>query len=119
MIGLDELARRIWDVSHLTGSFRLRSGTLDGVVILHADSSRLVATAGGKTHDIPWSAVHPTQVRDMTFTLLGREHRDLLGLAVFFLRNGEKKEARDLLEELKGTDLEIPSRQFLKELDKP
>jgi orotate phosphoribosyltransferase len=30
MIGLDELARRIWDVSHLTGSFRLRSGAGSG-----------------------------------------------------------------------------------------
>ena len=30
MIGLNELARRIWDVSHLTGSFRLRSGVQSG-----------------------------------------------------------------------------------------
>jgi orotate phosphoribosyltransferase len=30
MIGLDELARRIWDASHLTGSFRLRSGAESG-----------------------------------------------------------------------------------------
>jgi serine/threonine protein kinase len=100
-------------------AFRLRAGTLEGVVILHADASRLVAIAGSKTHDIPWSAVHPTQVRDMAFTLLGRENRDVLGLAVLMLKNGEKKEARELLEGLNGTDLEIPAKPFLRELDRP
>ena len=78
-----------------------------------------MAIAGGKTHDIPWSAVHPTQVRDMAYTLLGRENRDVLGLAILLLKNGEKKEARELLEGLTGTDLEIPAKPFLRELEKP
>jgi serine/threonine protein kinase len=104
---------------YTTPAFRLRTGTLVGVEIVHVDSGRLVAIASGKTHDIPWSAVHPTQIRDLAFNLLGRENSDRLGLAVLFLRNGEKKEARELLDQLNGTDLEIPARSFLRELDKP
>ncbi len=99
-------------------SFRLRAGTLDGVEIVHADSRRMVLIAGGKTHDVPWSAVHPIQVRDLAFTLLGRDHpADRLGLAVYLMKNGDKKEAREMLDSLQNTDLESSARRFKQKLD--
>jgi len=99
-------------------AFRLRTGTLDRVDVVHADSGRLVVIAEGKTLDVPWSVVHPTQVRDMAFTLLGRDNpADRLGLAVYFLKNGEKKEAREMLDSLQNTDLESSARRFRQKLD--
>ena len=99
-------------------AFRLRNGTLDRVEVVHADSGRLVVIAGGKTHDIPWSVVHPTQVRDMAFTVLGRDNpADRLGLAVYFLKNGEKKEAREMLDSLQNTPLETSAKRFRQKLE--
>ena len=104
---------------YTTPAFRLRSETLDRVDVIHADSGRLVAIAGGKTHDIPWSAVHPLQLRDLAISVLGGESAaDRLGLAVYLLKNGQKKEARDLFESL-PSDLESVARPYLPELDKP
>jgi serine/threonine protein kinase/predicted RNA-binding Zn-ribbon protein involved in translation (DUF1610 family) len=104
---------------YATPSFRLRSGTLDRVEIVHADSGRLVAIAGGKTHDIPWSAVHPTQVRDMAFTVLGPDDpEDRMGLAVFLMMNGEKGPARELLESLLKTPLGTSAGQYLQKMER-
>jgi serine/threonine protein kinase len=106
--------------SYTAPAFRLRNGTLDRVVVVHADPERLVVIASGKTHDVPWSAVHPTQFRDMAFMILGRDNpADRLGLAVYFMKNGEKKDARELLESLRNTDLESRARRFLQKLDNP
>ena len=104
---------------YTTPAFRLRTSTLDRVDVIHADAGRLVAVAGGRTHDVPWSAVHPLQVRDMAFSVLGGENAaDRLGLAVYLLKNGQKKEAKDLFESLPG-ELESVARPYLPELDKP
>ena len=99
-------------------SFQLRSGAIEGAEVVHADANRLVLVAGDKTHDVPWSAVHPAQVRAMAVSVLGPENpADRLGLAVYCLRTGQKNDAKQLLQSLAGTDLDIPARPFLRELD--
>ena len=104
---------------YTTPGFQLRTGTLDRVDVVYADASRLIVLAGGKALDVPWSAVHPAQVRDLTVMLLGRENpADRLGLAIFLLKNGEKKDAKELLSSLEGTDLESRARRFLRDVEK-
>jgi len=75
--------------------------------------------ADGKMRDVSWSGVDPRQVRTMAATMLGSERpADRLGLAVYCLRTGQMEAARPLLESLAGTDLEIPARPFMRELEK-
>ena len=100
-------------------AFRLRSATLQGVEVVHADARRIVAVTRESTKDLLWSAIDPAQVREMANALLDPDDRPArLGLAIYCLRTGQGEEARKLLESLTGTDLEIPARPFLRELDK-
>jgi serine/threonine protein kinase len=97
--------------------FRLRAGSLPGVEIVYADARRIVAVSGNSTKDVPWAVIDPSQVREMAAALLGPgDHSARLGLAIYCLRTGQVAEARKLLESLAGTELEIPSRPFLREV---
>ncbi|MBI4563506.1 MAG: protein kinase [Planctomycetes bacterium] len=97
--------------------FRLRDQTLRDVEIVHADERRVVAVRGERTNDIPWSAIEPEQLTDMIRTALGSANpADRLGLAIYCIKTRQRSEAEELLRSLNGTDLEIPSRAYLKEL---
>ncbi len=100
-----------------TPVFRLRSGALPGVEIVHADSSRLVAITTSGTRDVPWGEVDPSQITDLVKQLVTpAAPADRMGLAVYCLRTGQVPAARELLDSLVGSDLEIPARAYRGEL---
>jgi len=100
-------------------SFRLRGGPLSNAEVVAADAKRLVVVTEGKMRDVPWSSVDPGQMYLMADAAIGKDlPADRLGLAVYCLRTGKTAEARQLLESLAGTDLEIPAKPFLRELDR-